>query len=110
MSDSEEEIVVVATISVKPGMADELIDTFSRVIEATHLEDGCLTYALHRDTGEENRFLLIERWRSQADLNLHFQQPHMAAVAGLADALAGPPEVIFATGIPTGDPAKNLVN
>lgn len=102
------EVIVVATMQVLPGRAEELVERFGAVVEATHREEGCLAYALHRDRSDHSRFVLIERWRSQEDLDAHFQQPYMAAVAGLADGLAGPPEVIFCEALPQGDPAKQL--
>ncbi len=106
MADSE--VVVVATIQVLPGNADGLIEQFGQVIEGTHAEEGCLSYSLHRDKADANRFVLIERWRSQEDLDAHFGRPHMAAIAGLADSLAGPPEVIFCEPLPAGEPAKTF--
>ncbi len=106
MADSE--VVVVATIQVLPGNADGLIEQFREVIEGTHDEEGCLTYSMHRDKADENRFVVIERWRSQEDLDAHFGQPHMEALGGLADSLAGPPEVVFCEPIPAGEPAKTF--
>lgn len=78
------------------------------MIEGTHGEEGCLTYALHRDKADPNRFVIVERWRSQEDLDAHFSQPHMAVMAGLADSLAGPPAVVFCEPLPHGEPAKNF--
>ncbi len=102
------EVIVVATLQVLPGRADELVERFGEVVAATHREEGCLTYGLHRDSSDPNRFVLIERWRSQGDLDAHFQQPHMAAVAGFADGLASPPEVIFCESVPQGEAGKRF--
>ena len=107
---SPSQVVVVATVQVLPGHADGLLERFGEVIDGTHGEEGCLTYALHRDKADANRFVIVERWRSQADLDAHFGQPHMAAMAGIADSLAGPPEVVFCEPIPHGDPAKNFAS
>lgn len=104
----EPEIVVVVIVNVEPGRADEVIETFTTVIEATHGEEGCLTYALHRDKNNENQLTIVEHWRSQADLDNHFTQPHMAAVGGLGDALTGPPQIIVCEPIIRGNPEKNL--
>jgi quinol monooxygenase YgiN len=106
--EGSEEVVVVATMRVLPGHVDRLVERFGEIVAATHREEGCLTYSLHRDRSDPLRFVLIERWRSQEDLDAHFQQPHMQAVAGLADGLAGPPEVILCGPVPQGDPAKRL--
>ena len=104
------EVVVVATVRVLPGHGDALVEKFAAVIEGTHGEHGCLTYALHRDQTDRDRFVIVERWRSQEDLDAHFNEPHMAQMAGLADSLAAPPEVIFCEPVPRGDPAKNLAS
>jgi quinol monooxygenase YgiN len=101
---------VVATVQVLPGRADALIEKFAGVIEGTHLEPGCLTYSLHRDKAQANRLVIVERWRSQEDLDAHFGRPHMAAMAELAESLAAPPEVVFCEPIPLGDPAKNFAS
>jgi quinol monooxygenase YgiN len=105
---SEQEVVVVATVQVLPGHTEGLVEGFRPVVEGSHGESGCLSYSLHRDKVDPHRFVVIERWRSQADLDDHFTQPHMAAMAELADALAGPPEVLFCEPLPLGDPAKNF--
>lgn len=105
---AEPEVVVVATVQVLPGRGEELVERFAEVIAGSHGEEGCLTYALHRDKTNAERFVVVERWRSQADLDAHFGQPYMAVIGGLADALDGPPEVIFCEPLPHGDPAKNF--
>lgn len=105
---SESEVVVIATVQVLPGHAEALIERFGEVIDGTHAEEGCLTYSLSQDQNDENRFAVIERWRSQADLDAHFTQPHMAVMAGLADSLAGPPEVVFCRPLPHGLAEKNF--
>jgi quinol monooxygenase YgiN len=108
MGEAGAEVVVVAIVEVLPGHGDRLTERFASVIEGSHTEEGCLTYALHRDRSNPDRFVLVERWRSQEDLDAHFAQPHMNAIAGLADSIAGAPEVVFCEPIPYGDPAKNL--
>ncbi|MBK5118254.1 MAG: antibiotic biosynthesis monooxygenase [Thermoleophilia bacterium] len=104
----EQEVVVVATVQVLPGHAEGLIEGFRPIVEGSHAEPGCLSYSLHRDKADPQRFVIVERWRSQEDLDAHFAQPHMAAIAELADSLAGPPEVVFSEPIPLGEPAKNF--
>lgn len=101
-------VVVVATFVAKPDRADE-IERFGReVVTPTHDEDGCVKYALHRDTSDPNTFVLVEVWRSQQDLDQHFTQPHMALVAELQDALEDS-SVHFLEPVPYGDEAKGAL-
>lgn len=104
------EIVVVAILKVKEGMSDRAIEGFRPVIEATHQEPGCISYALHRDKSDPDTLVLVEKWQSQGDLDAHFQQPHMSEMGSLAgELLAEPPRIIFCGAIPAGDPAKGVI-
>ncbi|MCU0313601.1 MAG: antibiotic biosynthesis monooxygenase [Solirubrobacteraceae bacterium] len=103
-------VVVVAVFRAKPGRADEVLAGLRPVIEQTHGEAGCLTYALHRDNADPDRLVLVERWTSQVALESHFQQPYMAAVGELAgELLAEPPAIHFCTPLPQGDPVKGAL-
>ncbi|MGK2956370.1 MAG: putative quinol monooxygenase [Solirubrobacterales bacterium] len=101
------EVVVVALFTVKEGMVEEAIERFTPVIEHTHGEEGCLAYALHRDVNDPSTLALVERWKSQDDLNSHFGMPYMAEVGAIAsELLTEPPRIVFSEPLPLGDPAK----
>ena len=69
-----------------------------------------ISYALHRDNSDPDSMVLIERWRSQDDLDAHFTQPHMAEMGSLAaELLAEPPRIIFCSALPAGDPVKGVL-
>jgi quinol monooxygenase YgiN len=103
-------VIVVALLKVKPGSADEAIEGFRPVIEGTHLEDGCRAYALHRDSSDPDTLVLVEKWDSQADLDRHFTQPHMAPLGELATTvLAEPPRILFCCPLVIGDAAKGML-
>ncbi len=103
-------IVVVALLKMKPGLSDEAIEAFRPVIENTHRERGCLSYALHRDRSDPDMIVLIEKWASQEDLDEHFIQPYMADMGELASKmLAEPPRILFCDPIEMGDPAKGSI-
>ena len=103
------EVIGVVDIVAADGKADEIIAAFDACITQTHLEQGCLTYALHRDNANPNHFVHVERWRSQADLDAHMTQPYVAdlfAVAGAPGVLAQPPSMTFGSSLGLGDPVK----
>ena len=104
------ETVVVAVFTAKEGQEDALIEGLRPTIEQTHDEEGCLSYALHRDKQNPSRFALVETWRSQADLDEHLQKPYVAALGAIAgDLLAEPPQISFTEPIPIGDAAKGAL-
>lgn len=105
-----EQVVVVALLKLNEGAAEEAIEGFRPVIEKTHLEKGCRAYALHQDRSDSDTIVLVEKWDSQADLDAHFVQPHMADMGELASKLlAEPPRILFCESIEIGDPAKGLI-
>ena len=104
------QVVVAVIIKAQPGRVEEVVTGFAPIIEQTHGEEGCLNYALHRDLNDPDKLVLIERWRSQADLDEHFTKPYMAQMGEMAAGLlAEPPTISFCTPEPLGDPAKGTL-
>jgi quinol monooxygenase YgiN len=79
------------------------------VIEASHREEGCLKYTLHRATNEPEAFSIVERWRSQADLDSHFREPHMAPIADALKLLSEPPQILFCEPLETDGSEKDAL-
>jgi quinol monooxygenase YgiN len=107
------EVIGIVDIRAAEGHADEVVAAFEACIAKTHEEEGCLTYALHRDAADPNHFVHLERWRSQADLDAHMTQPYVAelfAVAGRPGVLAAPPQLTFAGSLALGDPKKGSLS
>lgn len=103
------QVVVVVSLQAGEGRADDLVAGFAPAIEATHGEEGCVKYALHRDSADPNHFVHVEVWRSQEDLDLHFGQPHVAELLtrlGEPGILAGRPPTWFTTPMSIGSPDK----
>jgi quinol monooxygenase YgiN len=102
-------IVVIASLTAAEGRGDELAEMFRECIEGSHKEEGCLTYALHRDKANPDHLVMIEHWRSQEDIDAHGAQPHYL---GLLQKMAapglfgGPPALWFTESLEIGDPEK----
>ena len=103
---AEGNVVVVVVVRVKEGREDEAIEAVRSFLEPSHEEEGCLRYALHRDTSDPRRFVLVEHWRSQADLDAHFTKPYMANIGRMNDLVEQPPDLIFVEPVPLGDATK----
>ncbi len=100
------EVTVVATMKVSAGRGGASRRILRSVIEPSHTEDGCVKYTLHRSSNEPGAFCIVEKWRSQADLDAHFKQPHMAPIAKALELLAEPPLILFCEPVAVGDQVK----
>ena len=80
-------IHVLAIITAKPGLRDNILQAFRANMPAVHAEDGCIEYGPAIDAegfpsgfGPDS-FVVIEKWESPAALKAHAASSHMAAYA-----------------------------
>ncbi|MEU0389023.1 putative quinol monooxygenase [Streptomyces chartreusis] len=105
-----EPVVLVATMVAKPGQEELVEKTLTAALPAVHAEPGCLRYALHRKAGTTGEFVMIEKWASREALGAHMKGVAMREVGvALAQALAGPPDMVFLDAVPAGDPDAGAV-
>lgn len=91
-------IHVIAIITAKPGMREEVLKIARANIPAVRAEDGCIEYSLAIDAEGMgsfqtkfgvDTFVFVEKWRDPAALKAHAAAPHMAAYgAKVKDMLA----------------------
>jgi quinol monooxygenase YgiN len=107
---STAQVVVTAIVNVRPEAREEALAALTAGIEGTHAEDGCIAYALHEDTGQAGRFVIVEKWTSQEALEAHGQAAHLKAMfAVVGPLLAEPPTIVFTAPLAVGDPAKATI-
>ncbi len=79
---------VVAIITAKPGLRDEILAAFRANVPAVHAEDGCIEYGATIDAEGvgslqtrfgDDTFVVVEKWQSLPALKAHAAAPHMAA-------------------------------
>lgn len=84
-----QELIVVATLTAKPGHEAVLKAALERVVPPSRAEAGCLRYDLHVDLEHPGRFVVLEAWRGAEAHALHETTPHflelIKAVDGLVD-------------------------
>ena len=89
-----EPLTVVARVRAKTGQEARLRQELQRLVAPTRAEAGCIRYDLHESTTEHGWFLLYETWKSEADLDAHFQTPYLKTFFQLVPELAdGPSEI-----------------
>ncbi|MCW8125841.1 putative quinol monooxygenase [Microbulbifer halophilus] len=73
----EKTLTLVAFIRAKQGLEDELGRRLQALIAPTRQEAGCINYDLHRSNDDPALWMLHENWRSQRDLDQHFETPYL---------------------------------
>lgn len=86
---------VIAIFTAKPGFEDKLEQLFRSVVDTTLREEGCISYQLNRDLANPRRFVFIEEWGSQADLDRHLAAPHMMPLSEQVPACLESTEVLM---------------
>lgn len=106
-----EHVVLIASLPIAEGKVDEAVAALGKCATAVHQEeDGVLRYAVHRDTTNPNRLVMVEVYASQADLDAHGKTPHLGELMGaLGGLLDGRPEMTVLTPVPAGDQSKGVL-
>lgn len=71
--------MLVISIQTVPGKGHEQIAAYEKLAPIVRREHGCIQYDLHAFVGDDDRFVLIERWASPEALAAHDVTPHMIA-------------------------------
>ena len=83
-------IHVLAIITTRPGMREEILGHFRANVPAVKAEKGCIEYGATIDAEGmgsfqtkfgPDTFVVVEKWESTNDLKAHSAAPHMAAYA-----------------------------
>lgn len=80
-----QQITLVAVARAKPGQEEELGRRMSALVAPTRAEAGNINYDLHRSNDDPAVWMFYENWRSQADLDAHFETPHLKDFLATAD-------------------------
>ena len=100
-------VVVVATITPKPGEHEAVRAALLEAVPLVHAEDGCELYALHE---KDDRLVMVEQWSSAEVLAVHSGGAALAALGPrLAGRVTAAPDVVVLAAVPAGDPAKGVV-
>lgn len=96
-----DEVRVVAVLQALPGVGAEVLALWPSLSAQVRAEEGCRAYDLHRVVGDDDRFVVLERWTSLSTLAAHGQSAHMQEFGARASSLlAAPPEVIVLEDVP----------
>lgn len=86
-------IVVRTTLNVLPAKQLEVLQTLLSLTVPVGEEPGCISYCSYCDISDKNRFILLEEWESQKDLDHHIQSYRYSVLLGTKPLLSEPPRI-----------------
>jgi quinol monooxygenase YgiN len=88
-------IGIVATLRVKAGKESEFEAVFKDLQGQVQTnEPGCLHYQVFKSRSQPSTYIVMEQYKSQADLDAHRTMPHFAAAGPkLGAVLDGRPSI-----------------
>lgn len=72
-------LIVLAKATVPAGALDKVHDAVAAMVAASRAEEGCIAYSFTTDVLDPTAMHIVEKWRDEDALRLHFSTPHMAA-------------------------------
>ncbi len=87
-------IIVTAKFTAKPGMRQKIVEISQKAIELTRKEEGCISYNLLKNSGDDKTLMYYEEWESLDALRVHLKTDHiLEAREARKDLIEGAPEV-----------------
>ena len=68
---TDNEIMVLAKLKAKEGMADKVRQEGLSLVAPTRSEAGCISYDFHQDNEDKSSFMFYENWTSRKALDDH---------------------------------------
>jgi quinol monooxygenase YgiN len=97
-AEEDNMLYLIATLDAQPEHRETLMDAVKRCVAATVKEKGCISYDCFTSITEPNRFIFVERWESQDDLDAHGKSAHVQEWRALSRPLwTGPSAVEIIT-------------
>jgi len=99
LKNTNSPVHIVATIKPKPRFYNEGLEALKRLLEPTRAEIGCIRFDVFEDA-DRLQYVLVEHFKSQADLEFHYEQPYTKSVFALYETiLENAPEIHYLTPI-----------
>ncbi len=84
-------------ISVQPENRKELLQTLQMLLGRIRQEKGCIKCNVYQDVENENAFIFIEEWETEADLDKHLGSDRFGVLLGAVKLLSETSEIKFTT-------------
>jgi quinol monooxygenase YgiN len=105
------EILIVGTITIDAERRDALLAAIRPLVQKTRQEEpGCLDYAFTADTVDDDRVVVVERWRDEITLAAHFMHPNFLATKNTLHDLGSGKSVIRKYRVDVSEPIRDSEN
>ena len=72
-------VVVCALLTIAQGKGDLYLEAFKRLAPKVRKDPGAITYVLHRNIDDPDRFFVFEQYENEDALKLHGSTAHFLA-------------------------------
>jgi quinol monooxygenase YgiN len=91
---AEDTLRVIVRLKARPDKVNDLKSVFRSLVESTCKEPGCLGYKFLQNNEDPTDFTLVEEWKNESALELHFATKHFKdASANMPNFLSAEPDV-----------------
>lgn len=90
-------IAVKITLEVLPEKKLEVMQTLDSLIKPVEKERGCKSYCVSCDFIDENRFYILEEWKTSKDLIHHIKSLRFGVLLGSKVLLRNPLKIQIST-------------
>jgi len=90
MNSAKNEEVTIATtrITVPPHSRKEFFQSISTLADRIRGDEGCLSYRLYEESGDENSLILVEEWKSPVLWAAHRNGKNFSVLLGVISVLS----------------------
>ena len=90
-------VVMLLRFTVDPLNRAEILKVIKPIVNPTQAQSGCLLFQLYSETDNDDALLLLQKWRSQEDLDRFIRSRDFKRVLAVMDLANKPPEISFNT-------------
>ncbi|MBT9383703.1 antibiotic biosynthesis monooxygenase [Pseudooceanicola sp. CBS1P-1] len=100
-ADTRDTVQAFVILPVTEAAHDSFLDVMAKNVEASRAEAGNISFeAFEAEDGTPGIFL-VERWKNQAAIDAHMQEPHLKAVEKIVgDSVSADPQQIWLKEVP----------
>lgn len=73
---------ISGTMTMNPDVIDDMVADVAAMADTVRAEDGCLHYSLLVEDKAAGLVNVVEMWRDDEALAVHFNQPHITSFFG----------------------------
>ena len=90
-------ILVTIKMTALPAKRKELLQTIQALIQSIRRVKGCTNCSACQDVKDKNTFYLVEKWKTQSDLDNHLRSNLFDVLLGTKNLMSNPWGIEFNT-------------